>query len=103
MTKPFPVILSPDAKDDLLESWAWLHDRNPKFADEWLAGIREMILGIGTMPEAHPVYSQLDAIDRPVRQALFGRKTRWRIYYMVNEDVIEILHVRHGRRSDWKP
>ena len=81
----------------------WLHERNPKIADEWLAGIRKMILGIGTMPEAHPIYSQSDAIGRPVRQALYGRKTRWRIYYSINEGAIEILHIRHGRRSDWKP
>ena len=76
MTKPLPVIISPDAKDDLSETWSWLHERNPKFAEEWLAGIRKMIPEIGTMPEAHPVYSQSYAIGRPVRQALYGRKTR---------------------------
>jgi len=54
MTSPLPVIITPNAADDLTASWTYLRDRNPRAADEWLAGIRDTILALGAMPEAHP-------------------------------------------------
>ena len=51
MTAPLPVIITPNAADDLTASWVWLRDRNPRAADEWLVGIRATILGLGGMPE----------------------------------------------------
>ena len=52
MTAPLPVIITPNAADDLAASWVWLRDRNPPAADEWLTGIRETILALGAMPDA---------------------------------------------------
>jgi toxin ParE1/3/4 len=55
MTASVPVIITPNAADDLTASWTYLRDRNPSAADEWLAGIRDTILALGMMPEAHPI------------------------------------------------
>lgn len=103
MTAPLPVIITPNAADDLTESWAWLRERNSRAADEWLAGVRATILTLGTMPEAHSVAPESQAFDLPIRRALYGKATRWRIYYAVIDGSVHILHVRHGRRSDWQP
>jgi len=103
MTAPLPVIITPNAADDLTASWVWLRDRNPRAADEWLAGIRNMILALGAMPEAHPRAPESQDFDLTVRRALYGRATRWRIYYFAIDGVVQVLHVRHGRRSDWQP
>ena len=103
MTTPLTVIITPNAADDLTASWVWLRDRNPKAADEWLSGIGDTILALGTMPEAHPIAPESQAFDLPIRRTLFGRATRWRIYYAVIDKAVQVLHVRHGRRSDWQP
>ena len=103
MIKPLPVIITPNAADDLTTSWVWLCCRNPRAADEWLVGIRATILGLGEMPETHPVAPERAAFDLPVRRALYGRATRWRIYYAIIDGAVQVLHVRHGRRSDWQP
>lgn len=103
MTAPLPVIITPNAANDLTKSWVWLRERNPRAADEWLAGIRGTILGLGAMPEAHPIAPESQAFELPIRRALYGRATRWRIYYAVIDGVVQVLHVRHGRRSDWRP
>lgn len=103
MIAPLPVIITPNAADDLTESWVWLRKRNPRAAGEWLSGIRGTILGLGTMPEAHPMAPELQAFELPIRCALYGRAARWRIYYAVIDGVVQVLHVRHGRRSDWQP
>jgi plasmid stabilization system protein ParE len=103
MSAPLPVIITPNAAEDLTASWHWLRDRNPRAANEWLTGIRGMILELGTMPEAHPVAPESQSLDLPIRGALYGRGTRWRIYYAVIDQSVQVLHVRHGRRSDWQP
>ena len=103
MTAPLAVIITPNAADDPTAAWVGLRERNPSAADEWLSGIRETILALGVMPEAHPIAPESQAFDIPIRRALYGRATRWRIYYAVVDEAIQVLHVKHGRRSDWRP
>ena len=103
MTTPLPVIITPNAADDLTSSWNYLRERNPSVADEWLAGIRDTILALGMMPEAHPIAPESHDSDLPIRRALYGKATRWSVYYTVIDDAVQVLHVRHGRRSDWQP
>lgn len=103
MTKSLKVIITPKAAEDLSETWSWLIDRNPRAANEWLQGIRTLILSLGTMPEAHPLADESRDFDLPIRRALYGKSTRWRIYFTVINDVVQVLHVRHGRQSDWQP
>ena len=73
MTASLPVIITPNAADDLTASWNWLRDRNPMAADEWLAGIRDTILALGAMPEAHPISLESEAFDVLIRRALYGK------------------------------
>ena len=103
MTSSLPVIITPNAADDLKASWNYLRDRNPRAADEWLVGMRETILALGMIPEAHPIAPEAREFDQPIRRALYGKATRWRIYFAVIDGAVQVLHVRHGRRSDWKP
>lgn len=103
MNGPLPVIITPNAADDLTASWNWLRERNQRAADEWLAGIRDVILALGSMPEAHPLAPESPAFDVPIRRALFGRATRWCIYYALIDETVQVLHVRHGSRSEWEP
>lgn len=103
MNAALPVIITPNAAEDLTASWTWLRDRNPRAAEDWLAGIRETILSLGTMSEAHPITPEAREFDLTIRRALYGKATRWRIYYAVIDGAVHVLHVRHGRRSDWQP
>lgn len=103
MNDVLPVIITPNAADGLTASWTWLRDRNPRASEDWLAGIRETILSLGKMPEAHPIAPEAREFDQQIRRALYGKATRWRIYYAVINGAVQVLHVRHGRRSDWQP
>lgn len=103
MTSSLPVIITPNAADDLTASWKYLRDRNPRAADEWLTGIRDTILALGAIPDAHPIAPESREFDLPIRRALYGTATRWRIYYAVIDGSVQVLHVRHGRRADWRP
>lgn len=103
MTAPLPVIITPKAADDLTTYWIWLRDRNPRAAEEWLAGIRDTILALGAMPDAHPIAPEAREFDLLIRRALYGKATRWRIYHAVIDGSVQVLYVRHDRRGDWQP
>ena len=61
------------------------------------------ILALGAMPDAHLIAPESRDFDLVVRRALYGKATRWRIYYTVIDEAVQVLHVRHGRRSYLQP
>ena len=44
-----------------------------------------------------------EAFDCEVRQLLFGRGTPWRVFFTIDEETVQVLHVRHGSRDSWWP
>jgi plasmid stabilization system protein ParE len=101
--KRYRVIITPVAGENLREAHDWLKTENPVYAAKWVNGIREKILELGTLPESHPVAPESKAFDREIRQMLFGRATPWRIFFTIEGSTVHVLHVRHGRRDDWRP
>jgi len=45
----YRVVVTPSAQDDIRKAHEWLVAENPAYADKWLAGIREKILGLDTL------------------------------------------------------
>jgi toxin ParE1/3/4 len=103
MARQYRVIVTPKAADDIRQEHAWLQERNPLAADDWLAGMHKLILGLALMSESHAVAPESGEFDVEIRRALYGRATRWRVYFTIMDETVQVLHVRHGRRSDWHP
>ncbi len=103
MGRQYRVVVTPNAADDLQQEYTWLRARNPRAAEAWLTGMRKLILGLSMMPQAHAIAPESAEFDVEIRRALYGRTTRWRVYFTIMEDTVQVLHVRHGRRSDWQP
>ena len=97
------VIIAPFAAANIREAHAWLCARNPGYADRWLAAVRDKILSLDTLPEAHPVAAESDAFDLEIRQLLVGRGTPWKVFFTVQGSMVQVLHVRHGARDAWRP
>ena len=101
--KRYRVILSPFATENIRQAHEWLTAENPAYAAKWLAGIREKILDLATLPKSHALAPENKAFDCEVRQALFGSGTPWRIFFTIDGDTVQVLHVRHGNRDYWLP
>ena len=99
----YEVIITPFAAANIREAHAWLTARNPEHADRWLAAIREQILSLDTLPEAHPVAAESEAFDTEIRQLLVGTGTPWKVFFTVQESMVHVLHIRHGARDAWRP
>ena len=81
---------------DLESIFQFLNERSPGGARNVLAAIADAIDGIALRPLASPRTS-----DPSGRVRILGRY-RYKIFYSVAEDdVVEIIHVRHSARRPW--
>ncbi len=101
--KRYRVIVTPSAANDISKAYEWLKTERPGYAEAWLDGIHERILELEVLPESHAVAPESAAFDREVRQLLFGRGARWRIFFTIEGSTVQVVHVRHGRRGYWLP
>jgi plasmid stabilization system protein ParE len=80
---------------DLDYIFKYLNDRNPAAAQDV---IETIYAAIETIAE-HPL-SGRPSSDPAVRVKVV-RKYGYKIFYSVEPDAVEILHVRHGARRPW--
>ncbi|MBF0132434.1 MAG: type II toxin-antitoxin system RelE/ParE family toxin [Magnetococcales bacterium] len=100
--KRFKVIVMPNAQNDIQKAFAWLEEENPVHAEQWIREIRERILALETLPESHAIAPESAVFECDIRQILIGRGTPWRVFFTVDGDQVQILHVRHGRQDYWR-
>jgi toxin ParE1/3/4 len=80
---------------DLASIFEYLNERSPTGARNVLEAIHDAIEEISVHPRAAPQTS-----DPELRVKILGRY-RYKIFYSVTEDAIEIIHIRHAARRPW--
>jgi toxin ParE1/3/4 len=82
---------------DLDEIFSFLNERSPTGARNVLRTIADAIDGIAENPLAAPRTSETD-----IRVKILGRY-RYKIFYsLVEDEFVEIIHVRHAARRPWR-
>jgi plasmid stabilization system protein ParE len=82
------VIFTPEADDDVVESYRWYEDREPGLGEDFLRCVEVCILSIQRHPRMYPV-----AVDE-FRRALL-RRFPYEIFYEPTGDSIVIYSVFH--------
>jgi plasmid stabilization system protein ParE len=60
----------------------------------------DAIASLATFPERCPLAPEAVGLHFEVRQFLYGRKPHvYRILFTIEGDTVNILHIRHGRRT----
>jgi len=80
---------------DIESIFAYLNERSPGGARNVLRAIRDAVAEIAAYPQ-----SGLQTSAGDIRVKILGRY-RYKIFYSVGEDSIEIIHVRHAARRPW--
>jgi len=95
-----PVHITGPAAAEVDAAAAWIHARNPDAAQRWYWGLLAAIEDLGVFPERCPVArSESRHFGVMIRQLVYGKGVgRYRILYTVTDDLVVVLHVRHGRR-----
>ena len=92
-----PVVLRPEAQDDLLLARDWYERQSAGLGDTFTAAVELLLARISGMPELYAV------TFRRVRPAKV-RRFPYVVYYRVLIDRIEVLAILHGSRDAriWK-
>ena len=85
--------VSPKAKRELVEIWAYIARDGVNHADRWLARVYELFAILGTAPALGPT---ADEIHPGVRRFPLGQ---YIIYYRITMRGVQIVHVFHGKRD----
>jgi plasmid stabilization system protein ParE len=87
-----PVVLTPEAEDELDEAAQWYEQQAAGLGVDLVAKVRVALASIGAIPTIHaPVY-------RDIRRAMI-RRFPYSVFYRVHPDRIEVLAVFHNRRD----
>jgi plasmid stabilization system protein ParE len=96
----FSVELSDRAQADVTAIYDWLRSQQAGDAGErWFVALREAIASLSVLPSRCPLAPESRDAPIEVRQLLYGRRPHvYRILFAIENDVVQVLHIRHGRR-----
>lgn len=89
------VRYTPQARRDIGRIYAYLNKRSPSGATNVLAAIYAGVRFIAQRPKAS------ERTDDPNVRVKVVRRYRYKIFYSIAGDTVEILHVRHSSRRPW--
>ena len=95
------VKIMPRAELDLARIYIVKDADHSQAAREWYFGMKDAIYTLEQNPERCPVTFE----NAKFRQLLYGNKPHvYRIIYRISgkKQVIEVLHIRHGARNQFK-
>ena len=95
------VKIAARAERDLAALYLEINAEESEHASQWYFKLRAAILGLGEMPSRHPITRE----SKRLRHLLFGQKPHvYRVIFRIRKGLreVEVLHVRHGRRRDFK-
>ena len=97
---PYVVHISDRALREIHHAFDWLEERSPAAAARWRDGLLVAIHSLENNPERHPLAPESEWYPLKIRQALHGKKrSAYRILFVVRDDEVHILRVRHGAQN----
>jgi plasmid stabilization system protein ParE len=87
-----PIVLRPDAEEDLATSRDWYEQQRPGLGDRFLDACETFISRIQAMPE---IYAKA---FKDVRRGKL-RRFPYVVYYRILNDRIEVIGILHGGRD----
>lgn len=100
----YRVEITPEAEAELTEAYIWIRGYSSVSATTWLRGIREAFDSLSQYPIRCQLAPESEYFRQEIRQLLYGRRGgTYRVLFAINEDVVSILHIRHGARDFLQP
>ena len=87
-----PLIITPEAEDDLAGAKAWYNRQRTGLGDEFIEQVEKALHRISNMPEV------TSAVYPGVRRVVL-RRFPYGIFYRCDEDQIAVIAVYHSKRD----
>jgi plasmid stabilization system protein ParE len=96
----FRVELSEQAQRDIAAIYDWLQSQQAGDAGErWFLALRAAVASLTNLPSRCPLAPESRDSPVDVRHLLYGRRPHvYRILFAIEGDLVQVLHIRHGRR-----
>ena len=96
----FRVELSEQAQRDIAAIYDWLQSQQAGGAGErWFLALRAAVASLKSLPSRCPLAPESRDSPVEVRHLLYGRRPHvYRILFAIEGDLVQVLHIRHGRR-----
>ena len=95
------------ARQDADAAYAWLAENvSPAFAEKWYQGLFKQIETLTKFPARCPVARESRKFDEQIQELIYGKgrhKHKYRILFVIREDVVSILYVYHSSRKEVEP
>jgi plasmid stabilization system protein ParE len=94
--KQYRVDLKPTAENDLEQRYLQIAEESPQNAVSWYLDMISAIEKLDTLAERCPIAPEDVDIGLGIRHLIIGN---YRVLYVISNDVVEVLHIRHGRHG----
>ena len=96
----FRVELSQQAQRDIAAIYDWLQSEQAGDAGQrWFLALRAAVASLQNLPSRCPLAPENRDSPVEVRHLLYGRRPHvYRILFAIEGDLVQVLHIRHGRR-----
>ena len=96
----YRVVIHRRAREEIAEAYRWIAERSARAADRWLDGVERAIRSLDQFPRRCGLAPEDGLAGLEVRQQIYGRRGgKYRILFVVRNDVVHVIHVRHGARQ----
>ena len=92
--KKYRIDIKPTAENDLESRYLQIAEESPQHAVRWYLDTIEAIEKLDTLAERCPIAPEDTDIQKGIRHLILGN---YRVLYLINQNVVEVLHVRHGK------
>ena len=99
----FKIVITDRAARDLDEAFRWYAEHAPEAAVHWYNGFLNALDKLATNPERCPIAPESKKLHTEIRQFLYGRQRSYRALFIIREQTIIVLHIRHTARREASP
>jgi plasmid stabilization system protein ParE len=101
----YRVIITPEAETDLRTIYRYIRGHAPQAARDWIKRARQSAKSLAHHPQRCPLAPESSSFDEPIRELLFGTGNHgtYRVLFVVLEQSVYIVHVRHGSMLPLSP
>jgi plasmid stabilization system protein ParE len=88
----YKINIAPEAAKEIEDIYLYIADDSPNNAAKWYFAIHDKIHALKDFPDSCPIAYEDRFYDFQIRNLIFGN---YRVIYRIQEDIIQILHVKH--------
>lgn len=100
MAMRYRVELSEQAEADVRETYRYIREHGPADPHRWKSGLAEKLASLENQPEFCGLAPEDEHTQATIRQKLYGL---FRILFIVRENMVYVVTVRHGARGFVEP